>query len=226
MNGRYQIVPKIIFPLVFLLCFSASGVNTGCSKLSAGNREAVGKKWICDRGADDAMSRYDYEAGISLHERLLEKQPENALALYHLGYAYGRTEDHLKEAFYYEKAVALGFTSDQIYFNLGMAYGELNHMEKSIAAFKKALEINPDSADYHFELAMAYLVVMDKKPAEEEFLKVIRIDQGNVEARLLLSSLYIESGELQKAAQQIREILKIDPANEEAQKILERIQEK
>jgi tetratricopeptide (TPR) repeat protein len=226
MNGRYHPVPKIIFSLVFLLSFFASSVNTGCSKLPTGNREAVGKKWICDRDADDAMNRYDYEAGISLHERLLEKQPENALAIYHLGYAYGRTRDHQNEAFCYEKAITLGLRDEQIYFNLGMAYGELNHMEKSIAAFKKALEINPNSADYHFELAMAYLAVMDKKPAEEEFLKVIRIDQGNVEARLLLSSLYVEWGELQKAAQQIREILKIDPANEEAQKILERMQEK
>ena len=102
------------------------------------------KEWTCDKDADAAITRNDIAAGISLHKKFLERFPENALALYHLGYAYGQTGDHLKEVFYYERAIALGFKKDQIYFNLGMAYGELNKKKQSVNAFKQAIKINPE----------------------------------------------------------------------------------
>lgn len=210
--------------LVFFLSVVCAGA--GCSKDLLRKSPDVKKTWACDKPADDAMKRKDYEAGILLHERFLEKEPGNAFALYHLGYAHGQIGDHLKEVSYYEKAIALGFRKDRIFYNLGMAYGELNDIEKSVSAFRKALEIDPDSADYHFGLAMAY----DKrgiadKTAEKEFLKAIKIDPGHVDARLFLSMLYADWGELQKAAGQLRKILEIDPGNARARKFLERIEQ-
>ena len=171
------------------------------------------------------MYLHDYQAGILRHERVLEKDPTNALALYHLGYAYGQIGDHEKEVFYYEKAIALGFNTDHIYFNLGMAYGELNEIEKSISAFKKSLEINPESSDTHFELAMAYYQKgFADKLAEEELLKAIDIEPTHMEARLFLSILYADRGETQKACHQLREILKVDPTNARALELLENIE--
>lgn len=216
---------KIIFFSGSLLCLFALYLALGCSNVALGNNtKRVALRWTCDKEADEAMKRHDYEAGTSLHKRFLEKQPGNGLALYHLGYGYGQLGDHQTEVFYYGKAIALGLETEQIFFNLGMAYGELDETEKSIDAFKKALEINPSRAEYHFALAIAYLEVMDKKRAGEELLKVIDIDQGNLEARLLLSGLYFEEGKLQKAAEQIREILNIDPTNEEARRLLNSVE--
>jgi tetratricopeptide (TPR) repeat protein len=216
--------PWIIF-LNLIFIQSAIFPWTGCSKGPLLKRPDIIKTWSCDNSADEAMKRQDYEAAISLHDRILENQPENALAQYHLGYIYGQTEDHLKEVSYYENALSLGFRSGQFFYNLGMAYGELNEIEKSVNAFKKALEIDPDSADYHFGLAMAY----DKsgiadKSAEKEFLKAIKIDSKFVDARLYLSMLYADWGELHKAAEQLRKILEIDPGNVQVLKFLERIE--
>jgi tetratricopeptide (TPR) repeat protein len=208
------------------LVFSLSAVcaGSGCSKVFLGKKPDVHKKWTCDNEADKAMKRNDYEAGIFLHERFLEKEPENALALYHLGYAYGQIGEHLREVPLYEKAIALGFIRDYIFFNLGMAYGELNQTEKSISAFKQALDMNPGNADNHFGLAVAYQKNAADKLAEEEFLKAIEIDPRHVDARLLLSLLYADCGELEKAAGQLRKTLEIDPANERARHFLERIE--
>ena len=208
------------------LVFSLSAVcaGSGCSKaLSRKNAEPV-KSWTCDKEADEAMKRNDYEAGISLHERFLEKEPENALALYHLGYAYGQIGEHLREVSHYEKAISFGYKKDRIFFNLGMAYGELNQTEKSISAFKQALDTNPGNADNHFGLATAYQKSAADKLAEEEFLKAIEIDPRHVDARLLLSLLYADWGELEKAAGQLRKTLEIDPTNERARHFLERIE--
>ena len=67
--------------LVF--CVAALCLGAGCSNVLLEKRPDKEKTWTCDNEADDAMKRNDYEAGILLHERLLEKEPENALALYH-----------------------------------------------------------------------------------------------------------------------------------------------
>jgi tetratricopeptide (TPR) repeat protein len=94
------------------------------------------------------MKRGDYHAARLLHERLLEKEPDNALVLYHLGYAHGQTGNHQIEVDYYEKAIALGFVKDAIFFNLGMAYGELNQIEKSLEAFEKAVSLDLSETTY------------------------------------------------------------------------------
>jgi tetratricopeptide (TPR) repeat protein len=199
--------------------------GAGCSRKMAERRSAPTRTWSCNDEADRAMKLHDYQTGILLHERILEKDPANALALYHLGYAYGQIGDHRKEVFHYKKAIALGFSADSIYFNLGMAYGELSEIEKSISAFKRSLGVNPETSDSHFGLAMAYYQKgTADKLAEEEFLKTIDIEPIHVDARLYLSMLYAERGEIQKACQQLRETLMIDPTNERARLLLEKIE--
>jgi tetratricopeptide (TPR) repeat protein len=208
------------------LAFSLAGLlsGAGCSKGVLEKRRVLGKTWACDEVADEAMKRHDYEAAILLHQRFLEKEPGNGLALYHLGYAYGQTGNHVKEVSYYERAVDRGFKKDSIFFNLGMAYGELNQMENSVGAFKKAIDINPNSADNHFGLALAYQRSVADTVAEKEFLEAIEIDPTHVHARLYLSILYADMGALQKAAEQLRNILEIDPTNRRAREFLERIE--
>ena len=46
---------------------------------------------ICDTDADYFLGIEDYAKTIRSHETLLKSQPDNALAHYHLGFAYGMT---------------------------------------------------------------------------------------------------------------------------------------
>ncbi len=217
-----------IFQVAFLfglaLCLAGLLSGVGCSKGIDVKKSVSEKTWTCDKEADEAMKQHDYGVAILLHQSFLDKEPANGLALYHLGYAYGRTGDHPKEALYYEQAIDLGFKEDHIFFNLGMAYGELNQIENSIYALKKALNINPSSADNHFGLALAYQRSVADKLAEEEFLKAIEIDPAHVDSRLYLSMLYADMGELQRACKQLRKILEIDPAHRGAHEFLKRIE--
>lgn len=213
-----------IFLWSLALFLSVACMGTGCSKGLLGKGSKAWETWTCDNDADEAMKRRDYETAIVLHERFLKKQPENALALYHLGYAHGQTGDHMKEVSYYEKAVAIGFKSENIFFNMGMAYGELDEIIKAIRTFKQGIDIYPDSANNHLGLAMAYQRDGNDKRAEKEFLKVIKINPEHVEARLFLSMLYMDLGERQRAAEQLRKILKKDPHNVRVRKFLERIE--
>jgi tetratricopeptide (TPR) repeat protein len=210
---------------VALVLFMASlFLGAGCARREVREEPVPAKRWTCNREADEALKRHDYREGIRLHLKFLEEEPGNALALYHLGYAYGHTGDHEREVFFYERAASLGFEEDHIFFNLGMAYGELNRIEEAIKAFQKALDLDPHSADNHFGLALAYQRSVADRQAEEEFLKAIEIDPAHVDARLYLSMLYADRGEMEKAASQLRDILKIDPSNSGAREFLKRIE--
>jgi tetratricopeptide (TPR) repeat protein len=225
LSGTSQRIHKAnTYALGLLCCLIALCLGAGCAKKELVKEPVPVKRWTCDKEADEAVKRQDYEEGIRLHRQFLETEPGNALALYHLGYAYGQTGDHEKEVVFYERAAALGFEQDNIFFNLGMAYGELNRIEEAIKAFEKALDIDPNSADNHFGLALAYQRSVADGLAEEEFLKAIEIDPSHVDARLYLSMLYADRGEMQKAASQLRDILKVDPSNSGAREFLKRIE--
>jgi len=226
-NITYEFIRKVLHlghPLSLVFCIVCLYSISGCSKGTLVERSFIKEKWACDKQADEAMKEHDYETAIILHEDFLKKESANGLAMYHLGYAYGQTGNHIKEVLYYEKAAELGYGKDDIFFNMGMAYGELNQIKKSIQSFKKALDINPDSADNHFGLAIAYQRSLADKLAEEEFLKALQIDPAHVDARLYLSMLYVDMGELKKAGDQLRKILEIDPSNEGAREFLEKIE--
>jgi len=223
LKDRSHSMPKVpIYALGILGCLIALGLAAGCAKKGM-VKEPV-PTWTCSREADEAMKRHDYQEAIRLHQEILETEPDNALALYHLGYAYGQLADHEREVCFYERAVALGYTEGNIFFNLGMAYGELNRIVEAVGVFQKALQLDPNSADNHFGLALAYQRGVKDRQAEEEFLKAIELDPVHVDARLYLSMLYADRGEMQKAAAQLREILKLDPSNSGAREFLKRIE--
>lgn len=213
--------PMCFSRLVF--CLAILSLFVGCSKSFIKKRADAEKTWVCNEAADDAMERKHYNAGILLHKRFLAQEPHNALALYHLGYAYGQTGDHLKEVSYYENAISLGFEEGQIFFNSGMAYGELGEWEQSIRTFKKAIDIDPHSADNHFGLAMAYQGSSSDSFAEKEYLKALKLQPNHLGALQYLSMLYTDRGELRKAAELLERILEIDPSDSSAQEFLERL---
>jgi len=130
---------RLVFAALFLIFF------IGCAKEY---RPASLKDLTCMEEADQAIQRGDYELGVRLHLDFLKKEPENALAMYHVGYAYGMAGNHAKEIEFYENAIATGYNLDaDFYYNMGMAYAELGSFEKAKSAFKKALEINPHHAE-------------------------------------------------------------------------------
>ncbi|MFH1487759.1 MAG: tetratricopeptide repeat protein [Pseudomonadota bacterium] len=172
------------FRFLALPCLFYLIVDAGCAPQWETAKEPLRQsKWACDKEADDLMQRGDIEEAVIRHQKYLEKFPDNALALYHLGYAYGRMGDHIKEVAFYNKAVALGLKNEQIYFNLGMAYGESNQPDQAVRAFLMGLEINPESLDNRFGLAMAYHQKGASQKAVEQLKKILKIDASYSQAR-------------------------------------------
>jgi len=110
----------------------------------------------CDVAADVALGLGDYPTSISLHQRLLQSEGNNALAHYHLGFAYGmdgRTAEEIDE---YRTAIRLGLKSWDLFLNLGLAYFDRHEIESATAAFETAVLLGPQHAETHFNLAVIY----------------------------------------------------------------------
>ena len=163
--------------------------GAGCSRVSVEKTPVTKKTTTCDIEADKAIENNDYETGIRLHQELLEKEPENRLALYHLGYAYGHMGDHQKEVYYYKRAIALGMKDESIFYNLGLAYGDLDQLENAIHAFKKAITIEPGNLNARFDLSRLYIALGDFQEARHQLQQILKIDPSYEDARQLLESI-------------------------------------
>jgi tetratricopeptide (TPR) repeat protein len=122
----------------------------------AGSWAATSEDEVCDLNADFALGLADYHAAIALHRKFLHSHRDNALAHYHLGFAYGmtgRTTDEINE---YLAAARLGLDKWDLFLNLGLAYLGQNEYPKAINTLQIAVLLGPDHPEAHFNLAIAY----------------------------------------------------------------------
>src|ERR1700674_1675063 len=104
----------------------------------ASRSAASSKGEIFNVYADFALRLGDYPAATTLHNKVLRAHKDNALAHYHLGFAYGmkgRKADEINE---YLAAARLGLVKWDLFLNLGVAYLSQND-KKAIKALQIAV---------------------------------------------------------------------------------------
>jgi Flp pilus assembly protein TadD len=111
---------------------------------------------LCDVAADSALGREDYAMAIVLHRKVLRSQPNNALAHYHLGFAYGMLGRAPEELSEYLASERLGLKSWDLFLNLGLAYLSRHQLARATEALETAVSLGPQHAEAHFNLAMVY----------------------------------------------------------------------
>src|SRR2546430_12467477 len=99
---------------------------------TAESNAAVVQEETCDVTADYALGLEDYAAAITFHRRVIHAHPANALAHYHLGFAYGMIGQSSQEITEYVKAVRLGLRDWDLYLDLGLAYFEQDDYPNAI----------------------------------------------------------------------------------------------
>lgn len=145
--------------------------------------------------ADVPLGMEDYPEAIRMHLAVLTRTPNNPLARYHLGFAYGMVGRGDEEILEYERALSLGLRTFDLYLNLGVARFEREDLRGAINAFKNASNLS-DAAEPHYDLAIAYerqgelpqaemevRAAVSKKPTEPDYLNTLAIvsaEEGNL----------------------------------------------
>jgi tetratricopeptide (TPR) repeat protein len=181
------------------------------------------KKWASDPQADAAMQRENYVEAIRLLLAFIESNPDNGLAYYHLGFAFGRSGDPDSEIKYYEQAVNLGYTENNIFYNLGMAYGGRKQYDKAERMFQGALALDKSDAEPHFGLGLLCQSRGDDARAEHELLQAIALDPDHLEARATLAMSYAKTGKREQAIEQLKVLLSKDPNHRLGRELMQRL---
>lgn len=178
----------------------------------------TGSRWSCDDQADQAVKEGDWQRALAGHQAHLAAEPDDCLAIYHLGYIRGRLGDRDKEIEEFERAAACGYDQDdKFYFNLGMAYAESNRMQDAIEAFNQAIVLKPASADNHFGLGMTAMACGRTQMARQALSRAVAIDPRHWDARIELARLELDQGRLEQARVQLEAVQEGAPEHEELQ---------
>jgi tetratricopeptide (TPR) repeat protein len=111
------------------------------------------KDEICDADADTALGLEDYLDAIVLHRKiLLAGGGDDALAHYHLSFAYGMMGDSSQEISQYLAATRLGLRKWDLFLNLGIAYLDRKDWPNAATALRAAVSLGPDHPEAHFNL--------------------------------------------------------------------------
>jgi Flp pilus assembly protein TadD len=151
---------------------------------------------ICDTSADYALGIEDYATAITLHRKFLRSKPENALAHYHLGFAYGmigRSSDEMRE---YLAAVDLGLRKWDLYLDLGLAYLEHNDYPTALGMLETSVLLGPQHSETHLNLAIGAEKAGRLNEAMKEIIVVLQMAPSDVDARNTKAIICADSGDL------------------------------
>ena len=130
---------------------------------------------VCDVGADYALGLENYPETIRLHQEVLTTHPGNALAHYHLGFAYGMSGRKTDEISEYLAAAKLGLDKWDLFLNLGLAYLGRNDRPNAIKALQTAVLLGPEHPEAHYNLAIAYEEGNRLREALQEVIVSLRL---------------------------------------------------
>jgi Tfp pilus assembly protein PilF len=195
---------RLLFAL--LICSAMSWPNIArASGTGSGNQ-------VCDPQADYYLGMEDYPAAIRRHLVVIREHPDNALAHYHLGFAYGVTGQHRPELREYRRAVDLGLDDWQVFLNLGLAYLEEGQLQGATQVLRLATLLGPYQPETHFNLGLTYERRGMLTEAEREMLFSLRLNPQEVDARNTLGLIYAEEGRFPLAREEWSDLLSADPA--------------
>ena len=176
--------------------------------LSAGHGADEG---VCDPLADYFLGMEDYPEAIKRHQVVIREHPDNALAHYHLGFAYGAIGDHRREMAEYQKAVDLGLSDWELFLNLGLLDMETGRLDAAGELLRLAALMGPYRPETHFNLGLVYERLGMFQKAEQELLLSLRLDPNQVDARNMLGVIYAEEGNLQRAHEEWTDLVNTNP---------------
>lgn len=210
MDGKYiQLFPSHGFRL--LIALAIAFVMQWTPPTLAEASSAASSDQVCDPLADYYLGMEDYPQAIRRHEIVIKAHPNNALAYYHLGFAYGVTGDHRAELADYQKAVELGLSDWQLFLNMGLLYLDGARLDNATAVLRLATLLGPYHPETHFNLALAYERLGVYPQAEQEILLSLRLDPNQLDARNQLGVIYAEEGNYQRAHEEWTDIAESNP---------------
>lgn len=197
------ITDRFRFPIVPLLCVSASGfIYMVIEDLRVRNVAGVIKSALSIIVAFGIVYVSPYKSGASA-----EAVDHNNLGNLCMGK--GDFEGAIRE---YETALKINPNYSVGYFNMGNAYDEKGQKDKAIGFYEKALKIDPAYADPRYNKA---LILKERKLpdlAVKELKELIRHTPSYAKAYYTMGNIFFEKGDIAQAINLFEAAVKYEPS--------------
>ena len=188
-----------MYPKGSIIATGALVLVMALAGVSFANAGAGSSDEVCNATADYFLGMEDYGEAVATHRRVIAAHPEDALAHYHLGFAYGMTGDREREIVEYRKAAALGLREWDLYLNLGRALLESGDPNGAAAALTTAVALAPERPEGHFNLGLAYERRGMFAAARDELRTSLRLNPRQADARNMIGLIYAEERDYPRA---------------------------
>ena len=193
---------RLIFAVATLVMIFSAMTSSAAVTPAAG---------ACDVAADIALEVGDYAAAIELHQRVLLSDEGNALAHYHLGFAYGMAGLTAEEIGEYRTAIRLGLKKWDLFLNLGLAWADRHELELAATALETAVLLGPEHVETHFNLAVVYEREDKLNEAFEQIIAALVLDPGDPDAANTDAIICARMGDLASARRIWTQLLRVAP---------------
>jgi Flp pilus assembly protein TadD len=166
---------------------------------------------ICDVAADQALGLENYPAAIALHQQVLRAHNDDALAHYHLGFAYGMIGRTTPEIDEYRTAARLHLRKWDLFLNLGLAYLNRNDAPNAIEALRTAVTLGANHSEAHFNLAIAYEKGDRLREALDEITAALQLAPDDLDAHNTKAIICAETGNLVCARDEWTYLVRVTP---------------
>ncbi|MGQ0814704.1 MAG: tetratricopeptide repeat protein [Gemmatimonadota bacterium] len=114
----------------------------------------------------------------------------------------------------YERMIAAGSTSPEIYQNLGSVYKALGDLARAEQNYKSAVSLDPNFGAAWSNLGIVLYALGKKREAVAAYQEALRADPSDAAAKVNLAILYVENAVYPEARKLLEEALASDPSAE------------
>ena len=158
----------------------------------------------------------EYREAIDKLGRVIQTEPESAIAYVQLGTAWTRLKEYDKALPLLQKAVELKADSGLAQYELGLALFETGSWKEAAPQFEGVVQHSPKWADAHFSLASVYARIDRVPDAMQELDKALELNPSHYRANLLRGRLLSLLGKPAEALPNLQKAVAVEPASREA----------
>ncbi len=166
----------------------------------------------CGRSAQDyveagerALKAYNLEEAERDYQKAIDLEPNNARALYGMGWVLNMKRNIPAARIYFERAIQADPKYYGGYKGMGSIHLAMGFYEQAEASFKTALRLKPDDAATHGSLGYVYLVTKRLDLAEKAFRKALELEPDRGEIHYLLAELRAKQGAYDAALEELEQ---------------------
>ena len=149
------------------------------------------------------------EESISLHKRIIDEQPYNALAWFNLAAAYQGLKLHEKAIDAYQFAIVIDEKFDYAYRNMGDAYLRIRKYKEAIEALEKVLELSRPEDVIYEAIGHCYHRMKNYAQARFHYKKAVHLNSDDSRLYQKIAATYMQEGQWQQAIKQLENALRI-----------------